>query len=390
MHASAVPRQSRVDIGLAAFGVLGLLLAGCTAVTPPHPPSDPFSPAPSSARAASSHAGRPSGSAPVSSGGSAASSRPATPGTVRIGFAGDVHFMERTATRLADDPATAFGPAAAVLSAPDLTMVNLETAIAVGGHPEAKTFTFQAPPSAFAALRSAGVDVATMANNHAADYGSAGLAQTLAAIRDTGFPVVGIGANADQAYAPYYVKVNGVRLAIVAASQVREETLAHFTATDSTPGIANAYSDRLVASVRAARARADVVIAYLHWGTEYQNCPNSDQRALADRLVAAGAAAVVGTHAHVLQGAGWRPDGSYVGYGLGNYFWWRSFGNAQDDAGVLTLTFTHGRVVGAAFSPAHLDDRGIGVPATGAEAQRILGEWDQARQCAGLLAAPPH
>ncbi|MBV9820791.1 MAG: CapA family protein [Actinobacteria bacterium] len=297
--------------------------------------------------------------------------------------------MERTATRLADDPATAFGPAAAVLSAPDLTMVNLETAIAVGGRPEAKTFTFQAPPSAFAALRSAGVDVATMANNHAADYGSAGLAQTLAAIRDTGFPVVGIGATADQAYAPYFVKLNGVRLAIVAASQVREETLAHFTATDSTPGIANAYSDRLVDSVRAARARADVVIAYLHWGTEYQSCPNPDQRALADRLVAAGATAVVGTHAHVLQGAGWRPDGSYVGYGLGNYFWWRSFGNAQDDSGVLTLTFTHGRVVGAAFSPAQLDDRGIGVPATGAAAQHILGQWDQARQCAGLLASPP-
>ncbi len=300
-----------------------------------------------------------------------------------------MHFAERTAARLAD-PATAFGPAAAVLSAPDLTMVNLETAIAVGGRPEAKTFTFEAPPTAFAALRAAGVDVVTMANNHAADYGSAGLAQTLAAIRDTGFPVVGIGADAAAAYAPYYTQVNGVRLAIVAASQVRDQTLAHFTATDSAPGIANAYSDRLIASVRAARARADVVIAFLHWGTEYQSCPNPDQRALADRLVAAGATAVIGAHAHVLQGAGWRPDGSYVGYGLGNYFWWRSFGNTQDDNGLLTLTITHGRVAGAAFQPAHLDSRGIGVPATGAEAHQILDQLDEARQCAGLLTAPPH
>ena len=69
-------------------------------------------------------------------------------------------------------------------------MVNLETAIAVGGRPEAKSFTFEAPPTAFTALADAGVDVATMANNHAADYGSAGLAQTLTAIRRAGADVI--------------------------------------------------------------------------------------------------------------------------------------------------------------------------------------------------------
>jgi poly-gamma-glutamate capsule biosynthesis protein CapA/YwtB (metallophosphatase superfamily) len=297
--------------------------------------------------------------------------------------------MERTATRLAADPATAFGPSAAVLSAPDVTMVNLETAIAVGGTPENKTFTFQAPPSAFTALRAAGVDLVTMANNHAADYGSAGLAQTLAAIRRSGFPVVGLGANAGAAFAPYYTEFNGVRLAFLAASQVQEETLAHFSATSTSPGIANAYSDRLISAVRAAKKRADAVIVYLHWGTEYQSCPNGDQQSLADRLAAAGATAIVGAHAHVLQGQGWRPDGSYVAYGLGNYFWWLSFGNAQDDDGVLTLTVTHDRVTAATFDPARLDDRGIAVPATGATARRILGQLDAARDCADLLATPP-
>ena len=201
--------------------------------------------------------------------------------------------------------------------------------------------------------------------------------------------MVGIGANAAEAYAPYYTEINGVRLAIVAASQVQEETLAHFSATDSQPGIANAYSDRLISAVRAAKPRADVVIVYLHWGTEYQSCPNGDQRALADRLAAAGATAVVGTHAHVLQGAGWRPDGSYLAYGLGNYLWWRSFGNAQDDNGVLTLTITGKRVTAAEFAPARLDDRGIAVPATGAVAARIGAELDRARECSGLLATPP-
>jgi poly-gamma-glutamate synthesis protein (capsule biosynthesis protein) len=385
-----VARQSRVDIAVARAATAGvLLIAACTGSSKP-PAGTPTGSSAASPGAASTSASR-SGAAtsPAGPAQPSTSHRPATPGTVRIGFAGDVHFMERTVRRLAADPATAFGPAAAVLSAPDLTMVNLETSVSVGGRPEVKSFTFQAPPSAFSALRAAGVDLVTMANNHAADYGSDGLAQTLAAIRRTGFPVVGIGANADAAFAPYYTQVNGVRLAFLAASQVLEETLAHFSATASRPGIANAYSDRLISSVRTARAHADVVIVYLHWGTEYQSCPNADQRMLADRLAAAGATAVIGTHAHVLQGAGWRPDGRFVAYGLGNYLWWHSFGNTQDDNGVLTLTVTGNRVRSAVFAPARLDDRGIAVPATEAQGRRILDQWNQARGCAGLLAAPP-
>jgi hypothetical protein len=316
--------------------------------------------------------------------------KPAEPaGQFSIAFAGDVHFAGRTLSRLAN-PATAFGASAAVLADADLTMVNLETAIAVGGRPEQKSFTFQAPPSALTALADAGVDVATMANNHGADYGLDGLHQTLAAISRSSFPVIGIGANAAAAYTPFYRTVNGVRIAIVAASQVQDETLAHFSATDTSPGIANAYSDRLLAEVRTAKAHADVVIAYLHWGTEYQSCPNAGQQALADTLAAAGVSAIVGTHAHVLQGAGWRADGHYVAYGLGNYFWWLSFGNAQDDNGVLRLTFNNGKVHSAQFIPSELDDQGISPPATGANALRIKDEFGRARQCAGLLAAPPN
>ena len=311
------------------------------------------------------------------------------PGHLTIAFAGDVHFAERTLTRLQANPATAFGDSAAVLSKADVTMVNLETAIAVGGRPESKSFTFQAPPSALTALKDAGIDLATMANNHAADFGAAGLAQTLSAIKASKFPVIGIGASAAQAYAPYYLNVNGVKLAFLAASQVQEETLARFTATPTSAGIASAYSDRLVAAVRQARAQADLVIVYLHWGTEYQSCPNADQRSIADTLVAAGADAVVGTHAHVLQGAGWRPDGKFLAYGLGNYFWWRSFGNDQDDNGVLTLTVTGKKIVSSAFEPSQLDNRGIGVPANGANRARILTEWDQARRCSGLAASKP-
>ena len=119
----------------------------------------------------------------------------AAQGEFSFAFAGDVHFEDRTADRLAH-PATAFGEAKPVLAAADLTMVNLETAITTRGEPAPKEFHFRAPAAAFTALRDAGVDVATMANNHAADYGAVGLRDTLAAIRTSRFPVVGIGASA--------------------------------------------------------------------------------------------------------------------------------------------------------------------------------------------------
>ncbi|MEP6599571.1 MAG: CapA family protein [Actinomycetota bacterium] len=309
-------------------------------------------------------------------------------GQFSFAFAGDVHFMERTATRLAADPESAFGEAAAALSKADLTMVNLETAVTTRGQPEHKSYTFRAPASAFSALRAAGVDIATMANNHGADYGSVGLQDTLAAISSSRFPVVGIGANAGRAYAPYRATINGVHIAVLAASQVPDETLANFSADDSSAGIANAFSSQLIAAVRAAKAAGDTVIVYLHWGTEYTRCPNADQRGLADQLAAAGATAVIGTHAHELQGAGWRSDGVYVAYGLSNYLWWRSFGNLQDDAGLLTLTLRPNRVVAATFAPAHLDARGVPLPATGSEAARINQQWAQDRECAGLAAEP--
>jgi poly-gamma-glutamate capsule biosynthesis protein CapA/YwtB (metallophosphatase superfamily) len=170
---------------------------------------------------------------------------------------------------------------------------------------------------------------------------------------------------------------------------VQDETLANFTAGPSTAGIANAFSPLLIDSVKAAKAAGDLVITYIHWGTEFTTCPDANQKALAVKLAAAGATAVIGTHAHELRGAGWRPDGVYVAYGLGNYLWWRSIGNSQDDNGVLTLTFSGGRVVADSFAPSHLDSTGVPVPATGALATRINAEWTTARSCAGLASQPP-
>jgi capsule synthesis protein PGA_cap len=385
-NASAVIRS---QIGWCATALL--LLAGCTSATGGSPPAVPRPPDISRAQPGGA-GGHPtlSSAAPSSTAPSSTAPRPRPSGRFTVAFAGDVHFMNQVGERLARDPATVFGAAAPGLRKADLTMVNLETAITTGGEQQPKEFTFRAPPVAFQALRDAGIDVATMANNHGADYGTPGLRDSLAAIAKYHFPVVGIGRDAAHAYAPYTTTLNGVRVAIIGADQVQDETtLSRFSAGAHSPGVANAYSDRLLASVRAAKRAGYLVIVYVHWGIEYQNCPSGDQQGLAATLSKAGAAAVVGAHAHVLQGAGWRSDGTYVAYGLGNYLWWRTFGNAQDDNGVLTLTFRHGKVVANSFVPSHLQPSGVSPPATGADRTRILAEWAQDRGCTDLSAHPP-
>jgi hypothetical protein len=363
------------------------LLAACTSAgNTSHSSAPPTSPRPADRHHGGSETGASgSGVAPHHSG----AARPA--GEFTVSFAGDVHFSGRVRARLNRNPATAFAQAAAGLRKADLTMVNLETAITTGGDEQNKLFTFRTPPAALTALRDAGIDVATMANNHGADYGTSGLHDSLAAIKASGFPVIGIGKDAAHAFAPFTTTLNGVKVAIIAADQVQDETtLSLFSAGPGKPGVANGYSPRLITAVRHAKAAGYVVIVYLHWGIEYQTCPSGDQTQLAGQLAQAGASAVVGTHAHVLQGAGWRRDGTYVAYGLGNYLWWMSFGNNQDDNGVLTLTFRHSAVVADRFAPSHLDGRGVPMPATGAQRRRILAEWNGDRQCTDLSASALH
>jgi poly-gamma-glutamate capsule biosynthesis protein CapA/YwtB (metallophosphatase superfamily) len=306
---------------------------------------------------------------------------------VTLSFGGDVHFEGAIRDRLNRDPATALGPVADILRRADLAMVNLETAIATGGTPQSKAFTFRAPPSAFQALKAAGLDVVTMANNHGMDFGSEGLADSLRAAEDADFAVVGIGRDAAQAFRPYTVTVKGQRIAIIGATQVLDGNLAAaWTAAEGKPGLASAYqSERLLSAVRAARRSADTVIVDLHWGRELSQCPIERQRELAPKLVKAGADVVVGSHAHVLLGGGYLGP-AYVDYGLGNFVFY-SHGGVTAQSGVLTLTVRGRAVTRARWTPAVISG-GVPIPSTDGAADRAVATWNGLRGCTGLAAEP--
>jgi hypothetical protein len=293
----------------------------------------------------------------------AAPARPPAPLTIAV--AGDIHFEGVLRERLAD-PATALAPATRTLAAADLAIVNLETAVGEGGRPEpGKRFTFLAPASAFTALAEAGVDVATMANNHALDFGREMLASTFAAIDRAPLAVVGVGRDADEAFRPALSDVDGTVVATIGATTAGLDPTAdptgQWAATPTAPGTADAIDPaRLLRAVADADRGADVVVVYLHWGVQGETCPSAQQRRLATRLVDRGADVVIGSHAHVVQGGAAVGEG-YVAYGLGNYAWYQ-----PSDTGVLTLTVQppatpggRAAVTDAAWEPARIGADGL-------------------------------
>ncbi|MFI6444067.1 CapA family protein [Kitasatospora sp. NPDC050543] len=368
------------------------LLIGLTTVAACGPDDPAPAPAADRATRAAPAASPATGSAdPAPGAPSASPTVPRPDGSITVAFAGDVHFEGRTAGRLAvTAPEQALGPISRTISEADLAVLNLETAITERGAPEPKLYTFRTSPKALTALRDSGVDVVSLANNHAVDFGADGLADTLAAKESSPIPVVGLGRNAKEAYAPYVITIRGVKVAVVAASQVEDLTNQKWRAGSNKPGIASALdAPALVKAVEQAKAQAPVVIVYLHWGEEGKACPTAAQTGLAKKLATAGATAVVGTHAHTMLGSGMLGN-TYVGYGFGNFLWYGTSDYANsNETGVTTLTLTAaGKVTAETFTPALVDDHGVPTPRTGAPATAALQRRDSLRTCTGLTPAP--
>ena len=337
-----------------------------------------------------------------------------------------MHF-ERGLNRLVSAPEPLAAALRDTLGRADFAMVNLETALGEGGVPlPGKKYTFRAPVAALTTLAAAGVDAVSMANNHAADFGDAVFAQTLDARRAAPLPVVGIGRDEAQAFAPLQLDVRGVRVAVLASSQIRDQTSLQHAAGPTSPGIAtNLEPGRLLAAVRRARATSELVVVMLHWGADYTRCADEAQRETARLLADAGADVIVGGHAHRPQGSGWlapggrasqnrsgpatssaptsdskpAPNPAFVAYGLGNFVWYNNQGAAAE-SGVLTLTVdasaardatrrTGPVVVDQHWTPMLIGDDGVPrVPASAATGARLAGAWHTATQCAGLADQP--
>ena len=244
---------------------------------------------------------------------------PAQPGDserVSIAFAGDV-MLDETPGHLIRQGVDPMRHMAHLLEQSDVRIANLETVVATTGQAmPGKIYAFRAHPRVLPVVRRH-FDAVSLANNHTGDQGPQALAQMLGLVDAVGLGRMGAGHDLNEAHRPWVIERKGLRIAVLAYNEFFPR---HFEADHDKPGIAWSEDDQVVRDIRLARERdrADVVIAFMHWGVEYERRASPRQRRLARLMIDAGADAVVGAHPHVTQEID-AHRGRPIFYSLGNF-----------------------------------------------------------------------
>ncbi len=253
----------------------------------------------------------------------------------------------------------------------DIMMLNNEFAYSDRGAPTPeKQFTFRARPDSVAYLTDMGVDIVSLANNHAYDYGEQALLDSLQILQAEGIPYVGAGVNEQEASAPVYFIINDMKIAFISATQIeRLDNPDTKGATETSPGVFRCFNgEKLMQTVAQAKEESDFVVVYIHWGTENQEETDWLQNKQAPELVEAGADLIIGDHPHILQRIE-IIDGVPVIYSLGN-FW---FNSKPLDTGMVKVTISEEGLQSFQFIPCQQVNCRTSM-LEGEEKSRVLGE----------------
>lgn len=206
-----------------------------------------------------------------------------------------------------------FRDLAPLMSAADISFLNLESLFCDRGKPSETGMVFKAEPEMIAALKAAGIDVVSTANNHSRDRGDYGLEYNLKWLAQNGILAAGTGETAAKAHEGVVLVRHGVRFGFLA--YVQDQTNGNYK--DHDDRICDMDIPRLQQDVAAMKARAGVIVVSMHAGLEYWTKVHPIQTKFARAAIDAGAKVVVGHHPHVIQP--WERYGSgVIFYSLGN------------------------------------------------------------------------
>lgn len=256
-----------------------------------------------------------------------------TPATTVIHYAaaGDLNINDATvaAGGNAYVYTNAFRDVAHLLAGADIASVNFEGNFC--GEPYGSSFS--APQSMATALQKAGVDLVQMANSFSINRGLSGLISSIDAVRSTGMEPLGVYADEQdfrQRKGYTICNVQGIKLAFVAFTKGMDgmalppgsENCVNVLYEDYDSVYQNVDTEKITSILTAARKeKPDVVIALLHWGSEFNNTVSSSQEQILKLLQANGVDAIIGTHSHYVQKMTFDPDsGQFVAYSLGDFF----------------------------------------------------------------------
>lgn len=243
-----------------------------------------------------------------------------------------------------------------ILQKADVTFINLESPLISNCPLTNEGMKFCGDIRHIGGLLFAGVDVASLANNHMGNYGKNGVDSTASLLRSADILPVGTGS-------PIIKKVRDLRFAFLSYNDVE----------DGIDMIVKADEERIVSQIKEAKKESDVVIVAFHWGIEYTNQPTERQQKLAHLAVDAGADLVLGNHPHWIQ-----PIEIYknrlIAYAHGNLVFDQMWSEKTKEGVIGRYTFYNNELVDAEFIPTVIYNFGQPRPAESERKRQILEE----------------
>ena len=206
----------------------------------------------------------------------------------------------------------------------DIAFANLETPLADSAR---HSGDFRTPTSFAQALKWAGFDVISTANNHALDAEGTGLIETKQALSVNGIGSVGTGRNLMGARQPFIVEKKGIRIAFFGYTQaVKGPKFSGFALADRS-GAMPMDPFLVKEDIQSVRNQVDFIVLSFHWGmaSEHKQYISAGMRKFAHEMVDAGADIILGHHPHVPRGVELYKN-KFIAYSLGNFI----FGHNHD------------------------------------------------------------
>jgi len=267
-----------------------------------------------------------------------------------------------------------FAKTSEYLNSADFAFGNLETSITDGPRITTGMMSFRADPGVESALKRANIQIVSLANNHAPNFGQKGLLDTFDCLKNVGIKYAGAGENDIEAHQPSIIEYNGIKLAILAYNDT-DVVPPSYGAGQNRAGTALMNIVELQNDIKSVKPAVDYVIVSMHSGTEYTPNPNTRQTDFAHAAIDAGAELVIGHHPHVVQTIETYKN-KLIMYSLGNFVFDQMWSTETRQGMAALITITADGVTRAQFHPIMIDDFSQPREPSDAERATILKRLD--------------
>lgn len=247
-----------------------------------------------------------------------------------------------------------------VLKSADITFINLETPLIKNCPVTQEGMNFCGDARNIEGLIYAGVDVASLANNHAGNKGKAGVEETMAGLEKAG--IKSTGAN----NGPAIIEVKGVKFGFLGYNDI-----------EKTPVVTSAEKAIMAQEIGELRKKVDVVVVQFHWGTEYLTEVEERQQTLGHLAIDLGADLVIGNHPHWIKPVEKYKD-KFIAYAHGNFVFDQEWSQKTKEGVVGRYVFIGKNLADVEYMPVEIKDYGQPYFLEGVKKQNILDEMYEA------------